>query len=167
MDARAQECYRLMSENGEHHSETSFQASYIAEKNLSHDEPASVQKSSSLSISKILAPVPPRSSEKRLKLDKDPQKKARQEKFQEMHIRMRGLEEQIGVGNEDLESEWMEAAQFLVHDFRQNKVFFPPDKYLRFSGYPKEGRIKSLKSKETQLTEELGDTTGRLHSLLG
>lgn len=79
-----------------------------------------------------------------------------------LFARMENLTEQVRRGDPGSRAQWMSAAKQLIEIFQSERAFFPYEKYMRFYGYTKEARKKSLNSKfEIGLRENL--TTTRQH----
>ena len=55
--------------------------------------------------------------------------------------------------------EWMKAARILINDFKNKQIFYPLDKHMRFYGYTKEARAKSMKPKASQVADEMRKQT--------
>ena len=88
--------------------------------------------------------------------------KKKAENFHVIYSQMQGLMPGLRTGEEQATTEWMKLANILIQDFRSNKVFYPPIKYMRFFGYSKEARTKALKSKASQAIEEMEAMAERL-----
>lgn len=98
----------------------------------------------------LFAMIAPRTSLRHIKqtaTDRLLKGKAKDKDSNALYIRMQTLVEQVRKGESDSILKWMAIAKQLVEDFQSERVFFPYDKYMRFFGYTKEARRKSLNSK--------------------
>lgn len=84
-----------------------------------------------------------------------------------LFTRMETLVEQARAGNADCRAQWMAAAKQLIEAFQSERVFFPYEKYMRFYGYTKEARKKSLNSKFDLGSREEITTTDQRESCPG
>lgn len=61
--------------------------------------------------------------------------------------RMETLAERAREGDPHSRAQWMSAAKQLIDTFQSERAFFPYEKHMRFRGYTKEARKKSLNAK--------------------
>ncbi len=108
---------------------------------------------------------------KRKSIRPDPEQAREAERIQDdaskmQFIRLQALEERMESGDEEATSQWMEAASVLINDFRSAKVFYPPEKYMKFLGYSREARMRAYKSQNSVVADmqAMGD---RLQATLG
>ena len=95
----------------------------------------------------MIAPRPSLRSMKQAATERLQREKAKDKDSQALFIRMQTLVERVRVGEVDSISQWMAAAKQLIETFQSERSFFPYDKYMRFFGYTKEARRKSVNSK--------------------
>lgn len=95
----------------------------------------------------MIAPRPSLRNMKQAATERTLREKAKDKDSYALLILMQTLAEQVRNGDVDSSSQWMTAAKQLIETFQAERVFFPYDKYMRFYGYTKEARKKSLKSK--------------------
>lgn len=69
----------------------------------------------------------------------------RKETVRIQYIRLQAFQERMKSGDEDATTEWMEAAKTMIEDFRTARVFYPWDRYIKFTGYSREARARALK----------------------
>jgi len=67
-------------------------------------------------------------------------------------------------GDEEAENEWMQNAQILTEAFRQEKIFFPSERYIKFLGYSAEARRRAYRPGERTELDEMVD---RLQNNMG
>lgn len=101
-------------------------------------------------------------------LEKSIREQTKLEDTSTLLLQMQNIKETTGDGGLAREFQWMWAAKTLIQDFQSERLFFPFDKYMKFYGYSKEDRKKSLNTKTVQALQEgkaairrLGSTTGR------
>jgi len=74
------------------------------------------------------------------------------------------LKPAMRAGDESAEQQWMDAAQILTDALREEKLFFPADRYIKFLGYSTEARRRAVHPKERNELLEMAD---RLQTNLG
>lgn len=84
-----------------------------------------------------------------------------------LFTRMESLVGQAREGDADSRAMWMADAKQLIEIFQSERAFFPYEKYMRFYGYTKEARKKSLNSKLGLGSREDRMTTGQRDSYSG
>ena len=97
-----------------------------------------------------LAMIAPRPSFRNLKkttIERIIRKKAEERDSYALFSRMETLADQARDGDPDSRAQWMSAAKQMIEIFQSERAFFPYEKYMRFYGYTKEARKKSLNSK--------------------
>lgn len=97
-----------------------------------------------------LAMIAPRPSFRNLKnvtIERIIREKAEERDFCALFTRIETLAEQARDGNPDSRAQWMSAAKQMIETFQSERAFFPYEKHMRFYGYTKEARKKSLNSK--------------------
>ena len=91
---------------------------------------------------------------------------AREDAVRMQLTRVEALEEPMQSGDEGATDQWMEAAGVMIEDFRNAKIFYPMDRYIRFLGYSREARARASRPNGTAMTvlQALGE---RLQATLG
>jgi len=84
-----------------------------------------------------------------------------------LHLRFLELREAMLAGDEDSTIQWLDATRGLILDFKSNKLFYPWDKYIKFQGYSKEARGKSLKPRTSEAIDQMEAMAERLQPSLG
>lgn len=79
---------------------------------------------------------------------------AKAEDAHTLFLRMQKVKETAQEGDLGHKFQWMLAAKTLIQDFQSEKLFFPYDRYVRFYGYSKEARKKSLNMKPADIVAE-------------
>jgi len=74
------------------------------------------------------------------------------------------LKPAMRAGDESAEQQWMDAAQILTDALREEKLFFPADRYIKFLGYSTEARRRAIHPRERNELLEMAD---RLQTNLG
>lgn len=83
------------------------------------------------------------------------------------HQTLKIVEETMQHGIEGATNAWLEAAIVLIADFRNNRVFYPPDKFIKFLGYSTEARRARYAKKAEQdeylerMMDRLGEEDGK------
>lgn len=95
----------------------------------------------------MIAPRPSLRNMKQAATERTLRENAKDKDSYALLILMQTLAEQVRNGDVVSTSQWMTAAKQLIETFQAERVFFPYDKYMRFFGYTKEARKKSLNSK--------------------
>ena len=95
----------------------------------------------------MIAPRPSLRNMKQAATERTLRERAKDKDSYALLILMQNLADQVRNGDVDSTSQWMTAAKQLIDTFQAERVFFPYDKYMRFYGYTKEARKKSLNSK--------------------
>ena len=99
--------------------------------------------------------------------EKTMREQAKAEETRTLFLRMKSIKETSRDGNQVDKSQWMLAAKTLIQDFQSERLFYPFDKYVRFYGYSKEARRKSLNSKAVQAQQEAEAINRKLCPSLG
>lgn len=91
---------------------------------------------------------------------------AKAEDAQTLFLRMRKIKETAQEGDLGHKFQWMLAAKTLIQDFQSEKLFYPYDRYVRFYGYSREARKKSLNMRSADIaaeasTRRLGPSSGK------
>lgn len=91
---------------------------------------------------------------------------AKAEDAHTLFLRMRKVKETAQEGDLGHKFQWMLAAKTLIQDFQSEKLFFPYDRYVRFYGYSREARKKSLNMRSADIaaeasTRRLGPSSGK------
>jgi general transcription factor 3C polypeptide 3 (transcription factor C subunit 4) len=81
-----------------------------------------------------------------------------------LHMKLQNLQDRVGMGDEEAINEWTETAKSMLAEFGFCKLFFPPERHVRFYGYSAEARRKSWKTTKLDKVDTLA---GRLHAALG
>lgn len=89
--------------------------------------------------------------------------KAKADETYTLFLRMISMRKVVQDGDQAQKSQWMLAAKTLIQDFQSERLFFPLEKYVRFYGYSKEARRKSLNTKAVQAQQEADTTNKRLN----
>lgn len=79
---------------------------------------------------------------------------AKAEDAHTLFLRMRKVKETAQEGDLGHKFQWMLAAKTLIQDFQSEKLFYPYDRYVRFYGYSREARKKSLNMKSADIAAE-------------
>lgn len=76
------------------------------------------------------------------------------EDAQTLFLRMQKIKETAREDDLGHKFQWMLAAKTLIQDFQSEKLFFPYDRYVKFFGYSKEARKKSLNMRSADTAAE-------------
>lgn len=95
----------------------------------------------------MIAPRPPFRNLNQAAIERTLREKAEEKDSYALFTRMETLIEEVRKGDVDSRAQWMAAAKQLIENFQSARVFYPCEKYMRFYGYTKEARRKSLNSK--------------------
>lgn len=107
----------------------------------------------------MITPRPPFRNSKKVSMVREVREQAEERDLYALVNRMEILAERAGEGDCDSRAEWMSAAKQLIDIFQSERAFFPNEKYMRFYGYTKEARKKSLNAKyEIGSREDLAAT---------
>ncbi|QSS61549.1 transcription factor tfiiic complex subunit sfc4 [Histoplasma capsulatum] len=84
-----------------------------------------------------------------------------------LYSKLLDLEQAMREGQEDVTEDWLDIADALLRDFRSNRVFFPMQRNMIFSGYSREAQRKAGRLKSTTIMDEMEEMAGRLQATLG
>ena len=89
-----------------------------------------------------------------------------EEDVKALYLRREALTELARYGDESSKTEWMAITKTLIEEFKNNKVFYPFDKYHKFYGYSREARSLAArpKNKFDSLVEQSKSCFGIFHS---
>lgn len=87
-------------------------------------------------------------------LEKSIREQAKADDTHTLFLRMKSIRDTSRDGAQADRSQWMLAAKTLIQDFQSERLFFPFEKYVRFYGYSKEARRKSVNTKAVQAQQE-------------
>jgi general transcription factor 3C polypeptide 3 (transcription factor C subunit 4) len=73
-----------------------------------------------------------------------------QEDLRPNFLRLKELRTLLEAGDETAKQTWMSTARTLLRRFRETRVFFPYDRYVKFFGYSTEAKAKAIRSKAKQ-----------------
>lgn len=79
---------------------------------------------------------------------------AKAEDAHTLFLRMKKVKETAQEGDLGHKFQWMLAAKTLIQDFQSEKLFFPYDRYMRFYGYSREARKRSLNMRSADIAAE-------------
>ena len=117
-----------------------------------------------------LTMIAPRTSFRHLKradIKRSLMEEAKERDSYALFIRMETFAKQAQEGDDEFKAQWMVAAKQLIETFQSERAFFPYEKYMRFYGYTKEARKKSLNSKVELGSREYSTTNNQLISCSG
>lgn len=107
----------------------------------------------------MIAPRPTFRKLKKVSIVREIREQAKGRDCYALFNRMETLAERAREGDPDSRAEWMSAAKQLIDIFQSERAFFPNEKYMRFYGYTKEARRRSLNAKyEIGSREDLAAT---------
>ena len=109
----------------------------------------------------MIAPPTTFRKPKRVSIVREIREQAEERDCYALFDRMETLAERARGGDPDSRAEWMSAAKQLIDIFQSERAFFPNEKYMRFYGYSKEARRKSLNAKYEISTRENLAATGQ------
>lgn len=98
----------------------------------------------------MIAPRLRRRLTKTAVLDREIEEKIKNDNSSILFKRMQTLIGEARTEGIESRSQWMESAKLLIEDFQSEKVFFPSERFMRFYGFSKEARKKSMTSKNEQ-----------------
>ena len=124
----------------------------IAAKGLSVESTPDVPNASdSPCVTSMLEPPPAPKPTKRSTSERRIREMGEHRDLQVLFLQMQVLKEKFHESDDSFELEWIKNAKVLIEDFRKRKVFFPLDKHVKFFGYTPEARMKSTRSKASQV----------------
>lgn len=71
------------------------------------------------------------------------------------------------ANQEEATEDWLDIADAILRDFRSNRVFFPVQRRLMFSGYSREAQRKAGITRTKSLIDEVEKIAGRIQATLG
>lgn len=74
-----------------------------------------------------------------------------------LYDRNEEIKADMRAGDSEAEKEWMQNAQILTEAFRQEKIFFPTERYVKFLGYSAEARRRAYRPGERTEIDEMVD----------
>ena len=91
----------------------------------------------------------------------------RTEHIQFLYSKMMQLQPKMKQGDVDATEDWLDIADALLRDFRSNRVFYPLQRRMVFSGYTRETQKKNGRQKNKTIMVEMQEMAGRLQESLG
>ena len=90
----------------------------------------------------------------------------RGESLKSLFDQMQKLRPAMRLADKQATADWMAAAERMVEEFRNHKIFFPSDRYIRFLGYSTEARKRALNMKPKGAQSEVDMIAERLKTTL-
>lgn len=91
----------------------------------------------------------------------------RTEHIRFLYSKMMQLRPKMDRGDIDATEDWLDIADALLRDFRSNRVFYPLQRSMVFSGYSRDAQRKAGKQKGKNIMDEAEEMADRLQESLG
>ncbi|KAJ5788676.1 Tetratricopeptide-like helical [Penicillium paradoxum] len=91
----------------------------------------------------------------------------RTEDIQFLYSKLLELHPQLKDGNAAATEDWLDIADALLRDFRNNRIFYPEDRSITFMGYSTGPRPKGARTKSGAMMDEMQEMAGRLQETMG